>query len=275
MIISHKNQYIFIQIPHTASTSIGDELCANYDGKRILDKHSLYFEFEKIATAKEKNYFVFACVRNPLNEVVSRYFKYKTNHMKTFTTPRYWQKNGGDGWVTNKQLSQYKWIAERNADFSDFFLKYYRVPYDSWINIEAEKYDYVMHFETIERDFSKVLEILNLEQKRPLPVKNKTDGKDEDIFSYFTPKTQKQALFVFGPFMKKWQYSFPEDWNSNSVSWLSQIEFQLLGIIRKCYRKYLRKNRGGDLPLIFDRNPSRETPWTQQKKTKNTLEASS
>lgn len=264
MIISHEHKYIFIQIPRTASTTIGDELCINYDGKRILDKHSLYFEFEKIANAEEKKYFVFACVRNPLDGVVGQYFKYKSNHMETFTTPRYWQKNGGNGWVTNKQLSQYQWLKEQDASFEDFFLKYYQIPYDSWISIGAKKYDYVMRFETIEEDFSKVLNLLKLSQKRVLPLRNKTTRKDQNVFSYFTPKIQKQALFVFGPFMKKWEYSFPEEWTHQSISWLSRIEFELLGIARQVHRKYMRKERGGRLPRIFNPNLSRETIWSNQ-----------
>lgn len=264
MIISHQNKYIFIQIPHTASTAIGDELCINYDGKRILDKHCLYFEFEKVAKEEEKEYFVFACVRNPLDDVVSRYYKYTSNHMKMFTTPRYWQKNGGDGWVTNKQLKQYQWITENNATFEDFFLNYYHIPYDSFISIQSKKYDYIMRFETIEQDFSEVLKLLNLSQKRPLPFRNKTSLKERNFFSYFTPKTQQRALFVFGPFMQKWGYSFPEEWSNKTVPWLSQTQFEFLGIIRKLHRKYIRKTRGGGLPLIYNPNLSRETIWSNQ-----------
>jgi hypothetical protein len=264
MIISHKHKYIFIQIPRTASTAIGDELCLNYDGKRILDKHSLYFEFEKVANAEEKKYFVFACVRNPLDGIVGQYYKYKCNHMETFTTPKYWRKNGGNGWVTNKQLSQYNWLIEKNASFADFFLKYYRTPYDSWISIDVNKYDYVMHFESIEQDFNKVLNLLKISQKRPLPFRNKTSRPDQDILSHFIPEIQKQAVFIFGPFMKKWEYELPEEWNSQSIPLLSQIEFELLGIVRNFHRKYLRKGRGGRLPIIFNSNLSRETVWSNQ-----------
>jgi hypothetical protein len=262
MIISHQHKYIFIQIPRTASTAIGDELCLNYDGKRVLDKHSLYFEFEKVASAEEKKYFIFACVRNPLDGVVGQYYKY--NHMETFTTPKYWKKNGGNGWVTNKQLSQYQWITENNASFEDFFLKYYRIPYDSWISIDTHNYDYVMNFETIEQDFNKVLNLLKISPKRSLPFRNKTSRPEQDIFSHFTPEIQQQALFVFGPFLKKWKYKFPEEWNNQSTPWLSQMEFELLGIVRKFHRKYIKKERGSKLPMIFSSNLSRETIWSNQ-----------
>lgn len=262
MIISHKYKYIFIQIPQTASTTIGDELCINYGGERILYKHSLYFEFEKIATPEEKKYFVFACVRNPMDEVVSRYLKYKTNHMKCFTDPRYWQKNGGDGFVTNKELEQYQWIIDQDASFADFFLKYYRLPFTNWIGIKSNRYDYIMRFETIDKDFGKVLKLLKLLPKRSLPFTNKTNTKDDNVLSYFTPEIQDRVLFVFGPFMKKWGYSFPEDWNNQSVSWIAQLKFKLLEFAHKSYRQYVRKNRGGDLPIIFDRKPLRKTVWS-------------
>jgi hypothetical protein len=125
-----------------------------------------------------------------------------------------------------------------------------------------------MRFENIEEDFNKVLSLLKISQKRSIPSRNKTSGKDQSSFSHFPPEIQQQALFVFSPFMKKWGYSFPEEWTHKSAPWLSQslsqIEFEILAIVSKIYRMYIKKGRGGKLPMIFNPNLSRETVWSNQ-----------
>tara|TARA_R110002124_G_scaffold175649_1_gene343464 strand:- start:41 stop:211 length:171 start_codon:yes stop_codon:yes gene_type:complete len=56
MIISHKYKYLFVEVPHTGSTSISEELVANYDGHPILKKHSQYIDFLRQASKEEKDY---------------------------------------------------------------------------------------------------------------------------------------------------------------------------------------------------------------------------
>ena len=124
MIISHKHKYIFVEIPRTASTAIATELCLNYDGQKILHKHSLYPEFLRIANDEEKTYFVFAGVRNPLDVIVGRYFKLKNDHKGIYTNPKFWRKNGG--WLSSKDLEKFNWLKDTNADFPAFFKKYYK-----------------------------------------------------------------------------------------------------------------------------------------------------
>lgn len=78
MIISHKNGCVFIEFPDSASSAIHEELREYYDGVPIfhatLGRHGYYHEFLRSATAEEKNYFVFSCMRNPLDVAVSVHF---------------------------------------------------------------------------------------------------------------------------------------------------------------------------------------------------------
>ena len=57
MIISHKYKFLFIGLPFSASSAITKELYASYEGEPFLRKHSLYHEFERVATIEEKKYF--------------------------------------------------------------------------------------------------------------------------------------------------------------------------------------------------------------------------
>ena len=87
MIISDKHRYLFVELPRTATTAIAKELRENYEGHSILYKHATYEDFLRIATDEQKKYFTFSCIRNPLDDVVSIYLKYRHNHGNSFTNP--------------------------------------------------------------------------------------------------------------------------------------------------------------------------------------------
>jgi hypothetical protein len=237
MIISHKYKYLFVELPHTASTAVSQELRDNYDGHQILWKHSPYHQFLRIANTEEKSYFVFSCIRNPLDVVITEYFRIKTNHEGAYTDPKRWRRNGG--WVPDYQLRQFNFIQDNNADFATFFKRFHKVPYDNWSCLAHKQFDFVIRFENLQSDFAKVLKLLGIEQKRALPLKNKT-GNKQHFLSYYTPEIQGQAKRVFGPFMEKWDYDFPSEWGDNSVSWLGQVEFHLRSVPRKLYWRYLK-----------------------------------
>jgi len=229
MVISDKYKYLFIEMYNTGSTSISNELCEFYDGRRILRKHSRYHEFLKTATEEQKKYFVFSGIRNPMDTVITVYSKFANNHKGKYTDPQQWRKNGG--YVKDKRLQLFSDIKNAQLTFQEYFLKYYKVPYDRWSRLDHEKFNYIIRYENIQNDFRAVLQKLNIEPLRDLPTLNKTEGK-QDYTNYYTPEIQKRAVFVFGPFMDKWGYSFPDDWNVKRTPLSSTILFSLLGIRR-------------------------------------------
>ncbi len=239
MIISHKHKYLFVELPFTASTAISKELCKNYDGSPILHKHATYYDFLKVATAQEKTYFVFSGIRNPLDETVSRYFKFKSDHNAKFSNPEKWRK--GSNFINYVVgMRSYNFIKNADADFSAFFRKFYKIPYNNWSNLSHKKFDFIIRFEHLQEDFADVLKLQGIEQIKPLPASNRTGGKKKDFSLYYTPEDIGRAKRVFGPFMKNWGYNFPQGWGDNTVPWLSQMEFHFFNIFRDFYWKYLR-----------------------------------
>ena len=236
MIISHKHKYLFVELPHTGSTSISKELRENYDGKRILHKHAFFHDFQKIATDDEKKYFVFSCIRNPMDEVVSSYFIYKTDQRGIF-------KNINDPTCKNSNtrrasINRYNFIKNYNANFCTYLKKFYKVPYDNWSSLDHRHFDYIIRYESIQTCFNKALEQIGIKKKRHLPVINITNEKGH-FRSYYTPEIYAHAKYVFGPFMKRWGYEFPSMFGDSRVPLSSEILFRFLGIIRKIYWKYL------------------------------------
>ena len=235
MVISDKHKYLFVELPHTGSTAISKELCENYDGVTILSKHARYNQFLKIATPERRRYFVFSCMRNPLDEAVSVYFRYKTNHKGRYTNPAKWKRNGGS--VSDYSLKAFNFVHRNSADFPAFLKRFYRKPYDDWSNLAHKKFDFIIRFENLQGDFSKVLDLLGIKLVRPLTVVNKTAEKGVNFWFYYPPEIFDYARKIFGPFMKEWNYDFPSEWGEKPIPLLSQVEFRLLRILRRvCWR---------------------------------------
>jgi hypothetical protein len=249
MIISHKFRYLFIEIPLTGSWAIHHELCNYYAGAPILHKHATYPEFQRIASDDEKKYFVFAAVRNPLDAAVTGFFKLKTNHKGVFS-------GAGTSIKSHKidyaDLINYERLRNSNATFEDCFLKpkIWERPFSDMIDVSANYLDFVMRFERLNQDFSEVLNLLGIEQVRPLPVRNKTQGRNADWTLYYTPLTIEKAKRIYGPFMKKWGYEFPTEWGDYRVPGIDQLEFRLVTMMKYIYLVYFRYNEKSYAKLV-------------------------
>ena len=238
MIISHKHKYLFVALPQTGSTAISRELKENYAGERILFKHATYEDFLKIATPEEKEYFVFSCVRNPLDYAVSQYFKYVTDHKHKYTDPNRLKRLRGI--VAQLYRQRFDFVRQHQPTFASYFERYYRTPYSNWSMLSHKNFDFIIRFERLQDDFAEALRRVGIEPVRPLPHTNPTGKKNRDFLSYYTPDVRDRAKWVFGPYMQKWGYEFPPDWGKTQISSWNQFQFDFLNAFRMVYWKYLR-----------------------------------
>jgi hypothetical protein len=90
----------------------------------------------------------------------------------------------------------------RNAheDFETFLRKSYRLPYNDWSSLCHRDFDFVIRVENLQEDFAQMLQLLGIEQRRPVPWASKTVGKGRDFLSYYTPQTRRRAKWIFGPY---------------------------------------------------------------------------
>ncbi len=236
MIISHKHRYLFVEFPHTASVAIRAELCRHYDGEPILAKHSTYRDFLTIANADERSYFVFSCIRNPMDVAVTKYFKLKTNHAYKSASAR---QRGGIGHVLRGRVGRF--VRDGEADFEAFFTKVFRIPYNSWASLDHRKFDYVIRFEHLDSGFAEVLTRLGLEQVRPLPRTNSTGERKKDFLTYYeSPQVIERAKRVFGVYMEQWGYRFPPEWGEARITRRQRLRFAAWNLLLKPYWLYLK-----------------------------------
>jgi len=227
MIISHTYKYVFVELPHTGSTAISAELRELYDGSKILRKHARYSEFLRTASSADREYFAFSCIRNPLDEAVSIYFRYKTDHHGRYSQPR--------GSVTQVEVEQFRFIQRTGADFSTYFRHAYRrpLPYDNFSSEAHQQLDFVMRFENLRDDFETALRLIGIEPKRRLAVGNATSERRRDFASYYGPDVIPLARWVFGPFMQRWGYELPQGWGGFPAPLTARLAFQGIGRLRR------------------------------------------
>ncbi len=237
MIISHKYRYLFIELPLTASTAIAAELEENYDGESILYKHANYRRFLKTASEEEKKYFTFIGVRNPMDQAVSHYYKYLNDHKGRFSSPiarksgrlKHWNDQRG-------HQKRFKFIRDTKAGFEKFFLEFYTSPYMDWSLLDDERMDSVIQFENIQDDFNRTLKEIGIEPKRSLPQINKTEVKKKGFEEHFVSDAVRQrAAEVFGPYMVRWGYSFPKEWNVEGHIGRYKQRFERLLRLKRIY----------------------------------------
>ena len=241
MIISHKHRYLFLELPYTATKAISRDLRSYYDGERILTKHSNYAEFLRVANEDEKKYFVFSTIRNPLDEPVSLYHKYRNGDPELFErfSP---DSKGIHFWLYNLvRRGQVKAARDENTTVTEFFRSFYRYPYDNWSSTTREHCDFTIRYEYLQEDFSEVLRRLNIEQVRPLPIVARSEGrKKASSEDYYEGEDRVHAMRIFGPFMKRTHYTFPESWGPYKGRFIDELRFRFYGLFRHLYWKRLR-----------------------------------
>ena len=239
MIVSHKYKFLFIGLPFSASSAISKELHLQYEGEPYLRKHSLYHEFEKVATKQEKKYFVFAVLRNPMDIVVTLYEKMKANAKGNFTNPELFTENGGH--ITKQHRERFNYIHDNKASFQEYFNKFFMKPYDNLSSLTLSNCDFIIKYENIAKDYLTALQKAGVENPRPLPVANKTVGKKKNLSTYYTDDIKEKTIAIFGPFLEKYNYTFPKEWGEVSIPLRNIVYFKILSSLRKFNQKYFKK----------------------------------
>ena len=88
-----------------------------------------------------------------------------------------------------------------------------------------------------------VVSKLGVKSPKPLSEANKTAGKKQNLSFYYTKDIKERAIYVFGPFLEKYKYNFPEEWGKIHVSKFSRLYFNFLYYLRMIYIVFFKKTR--------------------------------
>ena len=227
MIYSKEHKYLFIETPHTGSSALSAELVAQYSGQSVLTKHANYWDFKREYGSAVRDLIVFATVRHPLQEVLSLFHKYLSNHKGNYTNEQLWMENGG--WISKKKRDMYRFVQE-TRDFEAFVLRYYRRPFTSSISINHPHCDCVLRFENLEQDFANVLTTIGLDKVRTLPVVNQTEYSTLGL-NHGLECLGTKAIKPFLPFMREWGYEAC-DVEVTEAGWKEDMGYKLAKSLR-------------------------------------------
>ena len=174
--------------------------------------------------------------------VVTGYEKMKANAKGNFTNADLFKENGGH--ITKDYRIRFNYITDNNATFQEYFLKFHSKPYDNYSSMTIDNCDFVIRHENIAKDYLLALNKVGIDAPLPLPVANKTAGKKNDLSGYYTEDIRQQAIYVFGPFLAKYNYSFPENWKAINIPLLSTFKFKIRSLLRKLNEKFIKKHSG-------------------------------
>jgi hypothetical protein len=172
---------------------------------------------------------------------VTVYEKMKANAKGNFTNPDLFSENGGH--ISKLQRQKFNFIKDNNSSFQQYFKKFHQKPYDNLTSLAIDDCDFVIKYETIAEDYLLALKKAGVSNPKPLPVANKTVGKNNDLLAYYTNDIKEISIAVFGPFLKKYNYTFPEEWGVVKIPLKSKLEFLVLGVLRKLNQKYFKKTK--------------------------------
>jgi Sulfotransferase family len=243
MIVSDVHRYVFVELPRTGSSAVARELREQYAGRSILQKHSALRDFLAVASPEQRTYFAFTGVRNPLDDVVSDYFKYVTDHRARYSRPL---PAGRWRLLALARRKLWRRVARGEMDFPAFFRSTHVLPYDTLASDDRASFDLVIRFERLAADFDEALRLIGVDSVRPLPVRNVTGGRSRDFVSYYTPEAIARAKWVFGPYMRRWGYPFPDGWGDARISRRAEVQFRLAGLLRSFYWRHVRFRLRGD-----------------------------
>lgn len=253
MILSHRYRYVFVEVPRTGSTAVSAELREHYDGNSVLRKHASYRDFLRVASDAERGYFTFSAVRNPLDIAVTRYVRLKDDVQQLYRDPRKVAVRNSLAGRLERRI--HAWVQRTDADFERFLRRWYLLPYDTWTTLDHQRMDVVLRFESLANDFDAALRKMGITPVRELPVRNATPGKDADWERHYTPGAIRRAVWIFGPYMDRWGYTFPESWGRVRVPLWSRLLYRVAHVVRSVYWKYfrfadyVRRRPGGVFPI--------------------------
>lgn len=219
MIVDFKRKYIFIGLPHSASSAISKELLQMYGAEPLFHKHAnIPLLLRERPDIDISDYFVFAVIRDPVEIVFSVYNKLLTNPNDRYTDPKSFLENGGH--VNRNTRKLYSMVHDEGLSFEGYVrMKYRYLPYDNDLSINAKYLTEVIHFETIAEDFKRCLLQMGIAPVRDLPLFNKTNK-----VASCSELPRGLVNSVFGPFYDRHRAYFDKE---VKISALDRVLFGL------------------------------------------------
>jgi len=196
--IDRNKKIIFIHIPRTGGTSVEkvlmgkipnyknfcEEFCWGVSGCEMTQHWPLYKILE-FCQADKNDYFKFSFVRNPFDRLVSVFC-----YLKSFYEKRH---SSFDGWL--------RFVCDK-AESSNYRYDSHEAPQSTFF--QRDDLDFLGRFENFEKDFSAVLEKLEISAK--IPHINQSH-RNKNYMDYFNKEARKMVENAYRTDFELFEYA--------------------------------------------------------------------
>ena len=194
--ISHTHKFIFTHIPKTGGSSVHSSLNDYFEsGQRMHN------DLEKDLKKCSNDYFKFAFVRNPWEQVVSAY------HYVWYSDIMEWWRVGS----RSKPWSFKKWIKSRHFTRPNGWKKNrcYRGNQLCWISTRDGDLlaDFIGRFENLQEDFNIICDKIGIPQQE---LQHKNATKHKCYTEYYDDETRKIVAEKYAEDIEYFGYEFGE-----------------------------------------------------------------
>ena len=247
MVISNTYNYLFIELPRTGTTALSHALCEHYEGEKKLNKHTNLHQAKKQLGTDFDGYFIFSCIRHPMDRTASIFVKYNTNYgnirqnyfKKMNDIPRY---KFITRYIHYKTYKRVLYAQRPGMTFANYFKKYYKAPYSDWAILDHGKMDYIIRFENLDDDFRQVCSLIGMEWQGEIQKRNVTSDK-KGWQEYYTNELENRVKWVFSPYLQEFQYQFPGSETEPAPSFLNRLFYQGYNLFRKVIWQYFSSGK--------------------------------
>jgi hypothetical protein len=191
--ISHKHKFIFVHIPKSAGSSIGQFFQSGYTGPQV---HTETHDVNLYA-----DYYKFTFVRNPWDRWVS---EYKWSRPRPGHSPRPWIKH-------QEPMTFVEYCKKQNL--ASMYRRRERVHLWTQVDVmehclgRVDELSFIGRFENLQEDFNTICDKIGISQIE-LPHKNKT--KHKHYTEYYDDETRQIVAEKYAKDIEYFGYKFGE-----------------------------------------------------------------
>ncbi len=227
-IICRKFKLLFILTPRTGSSAVATALCHELEGEylpaqdivgesgriAVPRKHTTLAQLERhglMPPDERRNVFVFTCVRNPFDTLVSFYIKKAITYQPLLDNPNSFVHRI-PGYVEDMRWAREhtfdEWIVRRYVPrLRDRFFGRRGGP-RSLFSTYVKGVDAVMRFEHLQADLDRVLQQAGVTQRVLVPSFNVTTERGRDYRKYYSDRTRRIVESRFAEDLREYGYEF-------------------------------------------------------------------
>lgn len=190
--INNKRKIIFIHVPRTGGTSVKAALEFGRSKRRGIGYHERWDLVKQSDPIAWQEYFKFSIVRNPWDRVYSIYTYYRYGGKKvTKVDPSKMPSSFGD------------FVYDLAGNLDKLGIGYTQSEFI------GEELDFVLRFEYLREDFSKMCELANIRPEPYLPHARRSE-REEDYFFQYSRHMREIVAFYFKEDIERFNYTFDD-----------------------------------------------------------------